>query len=99
MADDCTLREACAWVPPREIHDERSEEDWFRFAERILDWRDRAMKDRGTWEEQKEIAWYCGNTPSELRVKQMRGAKAASQTDELQSDDGQVAHNSKRRRG
>jgi len=99
VADDYTVREACAWVPPREICDERSKEDWFRFAERILDWRDQAMKDQGTWEEQKEIAWYCGNMPSELRVKQMCRAKAASQTDELLSDNSQVAHNSKRRRG
>ena len=99
VADDYHLREACTWVPPREIRDERSEESWFRFAERILDWRDRAIKDHGTQEEQDEMVWACGDTPSELRMRRMHATKAAPQRDELQPDDDWAARNSKRRRG
>lgn len=98
VADDFCLRDACTWVPPREICDERSEEGWFRFAERILDWRDRAMKYQGTWDERDEMVWHCNDTPSELRTKHMQAAKALSEIDELQPDSDRVTRASKRRR-
>jgi hypothetical protein len=99
VADDYCLREACTWVPPREIRNERSEEGWFRFAERILDWRDQAMRYQGTQEERDGMVWHCGDAPSELRTKHMHATKVSSETDELQPNGDRVTHASKRRRG